>query len=101
MRRLQGTKTMCVGLCALLLLTMGSMVGVAHAGKNTEALAADHIIACIRTAVAAQPGLVKEVEAKYRRGQWLCEVDIVDQAGQAYEVDVDVTKNQVVKAKRD
>jgi hypothetical protein len=37
--------------------------------KNTQARAADHVIACIRTAVAVQPSLVKEVEAEYERGQ--------------------------------
>jgi uncharacterized membrane protein YkoI len=98
MRRLQGTKAMCVGLCALLLLTAGGMV-VAHADKNTQALAADHVIACIRTAVAAQPGLVKEVEAEYERGQWLCEVKLVDDDGKRHKLHVDVATNQVVKAK--
>ena len=99
MRRLLGTKAILVGLCALLLLTAGGMVGVAHAEKHTEALAADHVIACIRTAVAAQPGLVKEVEAEYERGQWLCEVKLVDDAGKRHKLQVDVATNQVVKAK--
>jgi uncharacterized membrane protein YkoI len=99
MRLLQGTKAMRVGLCALLLLTAGGMMVIAHADKNTQALAADHVIACIRTAVAAQPGLVKEVEAEYERGQWLCEVKLVDEAGKRHKLHVDVATNQVVKAK--
>jgi hypothetical protein len=101
MRHLQRAKIMLAGLLATLLLTAGSMAGVAHAGKTPPALAADHVIACIRTAVAAQAGLVKEAEVKYKRGQWLCEVEIVDDTGQKYELQVDVSTNSVVKAERD
>jgi uncharacterized membrane protein YkoI len=75
------------------------MTVVAHATRNTEALAADHVIACIRTAVAAQPGLVKEVEAEYERGKWLCEVKLVDDTGKRHKLHVDVATNQVVKTK--
>ena len=101
MRHLQRAKIMLAGLLVTLLLTAGSMAGVAHAGKTPPALAADHVIACIRTAVAAQAGLVKEAEVKYKRGQWLCEVEIVDDTGQKYELQVDVSTNSVVKAERD
>jgi hypothetical protein len=99
MRLLQGINAMRVGLCALLLLTGWGMVVVAHAERNTEALAADHVIACIRTAVTAQAGLVKEVEVEYERGQWLCEVKLVDDAGKRHKLRVDVATNQVLKAK--
>jgi uncharacterized membrane protein YkoI len=99
MRHLQGVSHTLVGLLAVLLLTAGGLVVVAHAEKNTEALAADHMIACIRTAVAAQPGLVKDVETEYERGQWLCEVKLVDDAGKRHTLHVDVATNQVVKAK--
>lgn len=99
MRLLQGTNMMRVGLYALLLLTTGGMMVVAHADTTTQALAADHVIACIRTAVSVQPGLVKEVEAEYERGQWLCEVKLVDEAGKRHTLHVDVATNQVVKAK--
>jgi hypothetical protein len=99
MRHLQGVSNTLMGLLAVLLLTGWGMVVVAHADRNTEALAADHLIACIRTAVAAQPGLVKEVEAEYEWGQWLCEIKLVDDAGKRHKVHVDVATNQVVKAK--
>ena len=99
MRLLQGAYAMHIGLYALLLLTAGGVTAVAHADKNTQALAADHVIACIRTAVSVQPGLVKEVEAEYERGQWLCEVKLVDDAGKRHKLHVDVATNQVVKAK--
>jgi hypothetical protein len=96
MRQLHAT-TILVGLCVALLLTVGSMA--AHAGKTTPALAADHVIACIKTAVAAQAGLVKEVEVEYEKDQWLCEVKLVDEAGKRHELHVDVATNRVVKAK--
>ena len=99
MRLLQGTNAIRVGLYALLLLTAGGMMVVAHANKNTQGLAADHVIACIRTAVSVQPGLVKEVEAEYEGGQWLWEVKLVDEAGKRHKLHVDVATNQVVKAK--
>ena len=101
MKQLHCTTAMLAGLCVTLLLTLGGMVVATHAAQATSALAADHVIACIRTAVAAQAGLVKEVEVKHKRGQWLCEVEIVDDTGQKYELRVDVSTNQVVKAERD
>jgi ABC-type transport system involved in Fe-S cluster assembly fused permease/ATPase subunit len=69
------------------------------AGQITSALTADQAIACIRTAVSAQAGMVKEVEAEDEGGQRLCEVKIVDDTGKRYELHVDVTTNQVVKAR--
>ena len=92
------TTAMLIGLCVALLLTVGSMA-TAHAGKTAPALAADHVIACIKTAVAAQAGLVKEVEVEYERDQWLCEVKLVDEAGKRHKLHVDVATNRVVKAK--
>jgi hypothetical protein len=101
MRHLHGVRIMLVGCCTALLLAAGGMMVGAHADKTTPGLAADHVIACIQTAVAAQAGSIKEVDVKYKRGQWLCEVDIVDAAGQEYEIHVDVSTNRVVKAERD
>jgi hypothetical protein len=53
----------------------------------------------MKTAVAAQPGLVKEVEVEYEGTQWLCEVKLVDEAGKRHTLHVDVATNQVVKTK--
>ena len=86
---------MLVGLLAVLLFTVGSMIAAAHTSETSKALAADHVIACIRTAVAAQAGLVKEVE--YEGAQWLCEVKLVDETGKRHTLHVDVATNQVVK----
>ena len=101
MRHLQRIKAVLAGLGATLLLTTGGMVGVVHADRTSPALTAEHVIACIRTATATHVGSIKEVEVKLKRGQWLCEVDIVDDAGQQYELQVDVATYQVVKTERD
>lgn len=99
MRHLQHISNRLVGCLIVLLLTTGSLVAAADAGGTPTALAADHVIACIRTAVAAQAGLVKEVEVEHERGQWLCEVKLVDEAGKRHKLHVDVATNQVVNAK--
>jgi len=73
---------------------------VAHpTGPSTSALTAEEAIACIRTAVAAQAGLVKEVEGDDEKGQRRCEVKIVDETGKRHKLHVDVQTNQVAKAK--
>ena len=101
MQQRHRTTARLAGFCAMCLLTIGGMVVAAQATQAKPALAAYHVIACIRTASAAQAGLVKEVDVKYKRGQWLCEVELVDEAGQQHELSVDVTTNQVVTAERD
>jgi len=87
-----------VGLLVVLLVS-GGLMAAAREDKTTSVLAADHVIACIKTAVAAQAGLVKDVEVEYERGQWLCEVKLVDEAGTRHTLHVDVATNQVVKAR--
>jgi hypothetical protein len=99
MRHLRSPSTRLVGFLAALVITAGSMVAGAHTGETPKALAADHIIACIQAAVAAQAGLVKEVEVEYEGAQWLCEVKLVDETGKRHKLHVDVATNQVVKTK--
>ena len=52
MRHLRTTSNMRMGLLAVLLCTAGGLVAAAHADETPKALAADHIIACIKTSVA-------------------------------------------------
>jgi len=88
-----------VGLLVAILITAGSTVAGARTGETPKALAADHVIACIQAAVAAQAGLVKEVEVEYEGTQWLCEVKLIDENGKRHKLHVDVATNQVVKTK--
>ena len=101
MRPLGCVKDLSAGLLATLLLTTGGMLGAAPAAQSSPALTADHVIACIRTAVAAHTGEIKDVEVDYERGQWLCEVELVDETGQAYELSIDMATYRVVKTERD
>ena len=89
---------MLVGLLAMLLI-IGGLVAAARADKTTSGLADDHVMACIKTAVAAQAGLVKDVEVEYEGAKWLCEVKRIDEAGKRHTLRVDVATNQVVKAR--
>ena len=52
---------------------------------------------CIRTALSAQGGSVKEVEAEDEGGQQLCEVKIVDATGHTHKLHIDVDTQQVIK----
>jgi uncharacterized membrane protein YkoI len=90
---------MFVGFLATLVLTIGGLAGMVHANRTTAGITADQVTACMKAAVAAQPGLVKEVEVEYEGTQWLCEVKLVDAAGKRHKLHVDVATNQVVKAK--
>lgn len=99
MRHRQDTKAMLAGIVATVLLTTGGLVIGAHAARPTSALTANQASACIQTAVAAQAGMVTKVEVGEKKGQRLCEVRIVDEAGKKHKLQIDVNTNQVVKAK--
>jgi hypothetical protein len=99
MRLHLGATDLLAGLVVTLLLTGGARAVAAPTGPSPSALTAEEAIACIRTAVAARAGLVKEVEGDDEQGKRLCEVKIVDETGKRHKLQVDVQTNQVVKAK--
>lgn len=99
MRHLHGITRTLIGLFATLLFTTGGLVVTAHAARTTPALTADQATTCIQTATAAQAGMVTKVEGEDKRGQRLCEVSLVDNAGKKHTLQVDVNTHQVVKAK--
>jgi uncharacterized membrane protein YkoI len=45
--------------------------------------------------------MIKEVEAEEKSGQHRCEVEIIAENGQKYELHVDVATNQVIKVEKD
>ena len=98
MRLLPRATDLLTGLVVTLLLTGGHALA-ASPGQPRSALTADEAIACIRTAVTAQAGLVKEVEGDDEKGKHLCEVKIVDETGKRHKLSIDVQTNQVVKVK--
>jgi uncharacterized membrane protein YkoI len=89
------------GLWAMLLFVTGGTAVVAHARDAKSALTADQAMTCITTAVAAKPGMVKKVEVDDEDGKQLCEVEIVAEDGQEYELHVDLDTKTVVKAKKE
>jgi hypothetical protein len=98
MRPLQRATDLLAGLVVTLLLTGGHALA-APPDQPTSALTVDEAIACIRTAVAAQAGWVKEVEGDDEKGKRFCEVKIVDETGKRHKLLIDVQTNQVVKTK--
>jgi hypothetical protein len=99
MRRYSDAADRLAGLALTLLLLGGGHAVAALPGQPTEALTADEAITCIRTAVAAQTGWIKEVEGDQEGGKRLCEVELVDEKGKRHTLRVDVQTQQVVKTK--
>jgi hypothetical protein len=75
----------------MLLLAFGSTFA------DDRGLPADRVIAAIQTAVAAHPGLVKEVEIDREGGRLIVEVQIISADGRHIEVKVDPEKNAVMR----
>jgi uncharacterized membrane protein YkoI len=82
-------------LAMLVVAALPLAVGAA-ASPDDPAIPADRLIAAIRTAVAAQPGNVGEVEVERDHGRTIVEVKVVGSDGRTIEVKVDVEKNEVV-----
>ena len=77
--------------------TAAVMLAPASALAKDESLPQDQLIAAIKTAVAAHPGNVHQVEVERKLGgEVVVEVDIVDANGKKREVRVDPAKNLVL-----
>ncbi|HEY0074850.1 MAG TPA: PepSY domain-containing protein [Abditibacteriaceae bacterium] len=61
------------------------------------ALPAEQVISSIRTAVAAKPGNVLEIESENEAGKTVCGVTVQAADGKTYEVEVDVATNKVLE----
>lgn len=69
------------------------------AGADDRGLPADQVIAAIRTAVAAQPGNVKEVEVEREGGRPIVKVELVGTDGREAELRVDPERNEIVRSR--
>jgi uncharacterized membrane protein YkoI len=94
-------KRVLAGVLAMVMPTVGGLTVSAQMTSRHPTITAEQAMACIRTAGAAKPGLVKEVEAEDKKGGRLCEVEIVAENGQEYKVYVDVSTDKVVRIKED
>jgi len=88
-----------VGLGLTLLCSGGGQAMAASSSQPDEALTAEEAIACIHTVTKAQAGFVREVEGDDEDGKRICQVKIVDQAGERHTFHVDVQSNEIVKNK--
>jgi len=62
-----------------------------------EVLPADRVIAAIQIAVAANPGLIKEVDIDRERGRLTVEVEIIGADGRKTEVRIDPETNELIR----
>lgn len=78
-------------------LTAGALLFVSvSAFANDEALPADRVVAAIQTAVASNPGLVKDVEVEREKGKLFVDVEIIGEDGRKAKVRIDPEKNERV-----
>lgn len=85
-------------LLTLTLASAGFLLAAPAFADSDKGLPADQVIAAIQTAVAAQPGQVKDVEVDDRRNQAaVVEVEIVAADGKKHKVKVDSGTRQVMK----
>jgi uncharacterized membrane protein YkoI len=89
------------GVLAAMLSMAGGLAVSAQITSRHPTITAEQAIACVKTASAAKPGLLREVEVDDEKGTRLCEVKIVAENGQEYEVYVDVAADKVVRIKED
>jgi uncharacterized membrane protein YkoI len=67
--------------------------------RSDRGLPADRVIAAIRTAVAAHPGDVREVEVEREEGRLVVDVRIVEASGGERSVRVDADRNEIVRTR--
>lgn len=85
-----------LGCSAGLALTTELLRDKAYAQVTPEAVTTEQVIAAIRTAVAASPGNVREVEVEEEDGKAIVEVEVLAADGSTREVVVDITTNTVI-----
>jgi uncharacterized membrane protein YkoI len=90
-------------LIAIALLTDGfQLTAGGQGGQDTNAaITADQMIEAIKTAIAAKPGKVRDVDVEIEGGKTICEVEILGQDGKAYDVKVDIATNKVITVEED
>jgi uncharacterized membrane protein YkoI len=84
---------------ALMLIVSGFWIKAeAQVAKPPKtAITTDQVITSIRTATAAKPGKVFAVDVENEANKIICLVSIIAQDGKAYDVEVDVATNKVMK----
>jgi uncharacterized membrane protein YkoI len=69
----------------------------ADKARAPKELSGEQAIACIKHALGAKPGNLRELEVKIENSRTVCEVEVVDASGKKFEVYVDVAANKVLR----
>lgn len=72
------------------------MMSSAMGHKGMKAVSSEHIISSIKTAEAAYPGMIKEVEVDRKNGKLAVEVKIIATDGKEKKIMVDPDTNKVI-----
>ncbi|MBA2734313.1 MAG: hypothetical protein H0U54_15720 [Acidobacteria bacterium] len=101
LKRIVGSTLICLVALAIAVSGVWTKVEGQSTKEEKAAIAADQVIASIRTAMIAKPGDMRAVEIEKERGQTICEVEILAQDGKTYEVALDVATNTVIEVEMD
>lgn len=71
-------------------------LSINSAFADNEGLPAEHVITSIQTAIAANPGLIHEIEVEQKLGKLIVEIEIIDAKGQKAKVKIDPDKNEII-----
>lgn len=82
---------------ALYCLLATPLAWSADTAKAPKHLTTDQAVSCIKLAVAARAGNVRELEVDVENNRTICEVEVIDSKGKKFEVYVDVAANKVLR----
>lgn len=90
------------GLGALVLCGLGAGVLFAQADEadSNVGITPAQATAAMQAAVAAQPGLIEELDVEREGNQTVCEVSVLAANGKDYDVVVNVNTNKVLRVER-
>lgn len=90
-------RTSTLGSMALYFLLATPLAWSADTAKAPKHLTTDQAVSCIKLAVAARAGNVRELEVDVENNRTICEVEVIDSKGKKFEVYVDVAANKVLR----
>jgi uncharacterized membrane protein YkoI len=80
-------------------VTLGAwcLPAVAAEQRAPKHVSAEQAIGCIKIALSAKPGNIREMEVKTESNKTVCEVEIIASDGKKFEVYVDVASGKVLR----
>ena len=82
-------------------MTAATLLAHSAEPRAPKHVTAEQAVACIKNAVAAKAGNVRELEAKVESNKTVCEVEIIASDGKKFEVYVDVASGKVLRVEQD